>query len=520
MVDLSNLRSWKGVPIGELTVADRVCGFIETHLKIPEGRRVGEPFILDPFQREFLYAVFDNPVRKTRRAILSMARKNGKTALIAAILLAYVVGPLWVRNAQIVSGAMSRDQAALVFELAVKMLRLSPVLDAQCRVVPSGKKIVGLATGVTYHATSADAATAMGKSPLVVILDEAGQVQGPISPFVEALITSQGAYEDPLQIVISTQAATDADMLSLWIDDALSGEDPAQVVRLYAAPADCELDDVEAWRMSNPGLGTIRSESDLAAQLMQAIRLPSMENSCRNLLLNQRVQLTSPFLSPSVWERNDGEVRLDLFTSGRPVFAGLDLSARTDLTAAAFAVEDEDANCHLMLVTWTPDDTLKDRGLRDRAPYEVWRKAGLLRTTPGQTVDYDFVVRELADLTSRMNLVKMHYDRWRIEILKAACDRLGIALPLLELGQGFKDMSPAVDAFEARALGGKLCHGGNPVLRWNVSNAVIERDPAGNRKLTKAKSFGRIDGAVAAIMAVRAMDVDGEPVVDVQTMIG
>jgi phage terminase large subunit-like protein len=512
------LRNWRTVRPADYTLADKVCGFIESYAFVPQGKLAGKPRHLEPFERRFIYDLYDNEAG-TRRAILSVARKNGKTALISAILLAYIAGPLGRRNAEIVSGAQSRDQAARIFSYAVKMVMQSPALADMVRIVPSGNRLVGLPLNVEFHAVAAEATTAMGLSPLVVILDETGQIKGPTNLFFDALTTAQGAYDDALQIIISTQAPTDADLLSILIDDALTGADPQTICHLYAAPADCALDDPAAWEAANPGLGSIRSRSDLENQIDRAMRLPSLENNVRNLLLNQRVQLTSPFLSPSVWDSCAGDVDESLFESGRPVYCGVDLAARTDLCAAVFAVEDDAGVIHLSPRVWSPADTLLERGLHDRAPYDAWRRAGLIDATPGTSVNYAFVARALAEAGDRMNLVRVHYDRWRIDILRQAIADLGAMLPLEECGQGYKDMSPAVEAFEALALAKQLRHGGNPVLRWNIANAVIERDAAGNRKLNKAKSFGRIDVAVAAVMAVRAFAVAGQTV-DVDAMIG
>jgi phage terminase large subunit-like protein len=228
----------------------------------------------------------------------------------------------------------------------------------------------------------------------------------------------------------------------------------------------------------------------------------------------------SPFLSPAVWARNDGDVRLDLFDSGRPVFGGLDLSERTDLTALVLTVEDQDGVAHLLPRTWTPADSLIDRGLRDRAPYTVWRDQGFLVPVPGQTVDYGWVAEDLKIYLRNINLVKLSFDPWRITIFKKACENAGLSLPLVEMGQGYKSMSPALEKFEERALAGRLRHGNHPVLRWNMSNAVIMSDPANNRKLTKKKSYGRIDGAIASLMAVSALDVDQTPVFDIAAAIG
>lgn len=487
-----------------LTRGEQVCLFVETFCKVPEGKLVGRPIRLDQFQRDFICAVYDNP-NGTRRAILSIARKNGKSALIAAIVLAHVVGPLARTNSQIVSGAQSRDQASLVFKLAVKMINLSPVMAKLVRVVPSTKTLIGLARNVEYRALAAEGKTAHGLSPVVVIFDELGQVRGAKDAFVEALETAQGAYDDGLQIVISTQAPTDADMLSIWIDDAISSEDPHTVCRVYSADDDAELTDRDQWAKANPALGSFRSQVEMEQAADKAARMPSFESSFRNLYLNQRVNAVAAFVSPSTWKAGNAPPSE---MTGR-VYGGLDLSATTDLTAFVLTCRSEGL-LHAVPYFWMPADSVEDAAKRDRAPYDVWVKQGFLRTTPGKVIDYDFVARDIGEITAGLDVAEIGFDRWRMDRMQGALDRQGVILPLKAHGQGFKDMSPALDALESDLLSEVVRHGGHPVLAMCAANAVAVNDPAGNRKLVKDKATGRIDGMVALAMAegVEAMSAE------------
>lgn len=480
-----------------MTRAARVIAFIERYCVTPDGAQVGQPLVLAEFQKDFIRDVYDNP-HGTRRAILSVSRKNGKSGLIAGLLLAHLVGPEAKQNSQIVSGAMSREQAALVFNLAAKMVQLSPKLSSIVRIVPSGKRLLGLPLNTEYRALAADGKTAHGLSPVLAILDEIGQVRGPQSDFVDAITTSQGAHAAPLLIAISTQAASDADLLSTWIDDARQSHDPRIVCRVFEAPEGCELLDESAWRAANPALGLFRSLDDLREQMAQAQRMPSMENSARNLLLNQRVSTVSPFISPDVWKSCAGQV---LPFGDAPVWCGLDLSMRTDLTALVIVGKIAGV-WHVVPHFWTPEQGLADRARRDRAPYDVWHRQGYLHSTPGATVDYGFVAADMAAILSGLNVQAVAYDRWRIDLLRLELDKIGVDLPLVPFGQGFKDMAPALDALEAELLNARVAHGGHPVLAMCAANAVVTKDPAGGRKLDKAKATGRIDGLQALAMAM------------------
>ena len=479
--------------------AARVIDFVERFLRVPEGKDVGKPMVLADFQKRFLIDVFDNPAG-TRRAILSMGRKGGKTALIAAILAAFVVGPAARQNAVLVSGALSREQAALVFRLCCLMLQQSPELAPLVRVIPSGKRIIGLPMGTEFRAMSAEAKTAMGASPLLIIGDEWGQVRGPQSDFIDSLLTSQGAHENPLQIIISTQAAHDADWLSVQIDDAIRSQDKRIVCHLYTAPPGCDLMDETAWYAANPALGIFRSLDDLREQMTQAQRMPSMQNSAMNLLMNMRISTVAPFISPGVWQSCAGQV---LPFGDAPVYCGLDLSSRQDLSALVL-IGKVAGIWHVVTHAWCPELGIEDRSKRDRSPYSTWHRQGYLHSTPGATIDYEFVATDMAAILSGLNVKKIAFDRWRFDLLKKELDKIGCELPLIPHGQGFRDMSISLDALESELLNGRVAHGGHPVLAMAAANAVVVRDPAGGRKLDKSKATGRIDPLQAMAMAFGA----------------
>ena len=484
------------------SLGERIIAFIEEYCVTPEGEHVGKPLKLAAFQKKFIKAVYDNP-HGTRRAYLSMARKNGKTALIAALVLAHLVGPAVILNGRLISGARSRDQASQVFELASKMVRLSPKLSDIVRIVPSGKRLVGTTFNTEFQALAADGTTAHGLSPVLAILDEVGQVRGPKDDFVDAITTSQGAHANPLLIAISTQAAGDADLFSLWLDDAAMSNDPHIVSHVYTAPEECEIDDVAAWRAANPALGVFRSRKDLAEQAKQAARMPTAENTFRWLCLNQRIQAHSPFVSKGVWLDNSGEPMLEAFEANA-VYAGLDLSARQDLTALVLAARDANGIWHIRPYFWAPAVGLVERARRDRAPYDLWAQQGYLETTPGGSIDYGYVALRLAEIADDCDLRMVAYDRWRIDVMQRELADRGIAIPLHPHGQGFKDMSPALDSLEGELVSGRVRHGRHPILTWCAANAVATRDPAGNRKLDKSRATGRIDGMIALAMAIGA----------------
>ena len=484
-----------------LTRGERVIAFISRYCHVPSGAQVGKPIKLEPFQKRFILAVYDNKTG-TKRAYLSIGRKNGKTALIACILLAHLVGPEAKRNAQIVSGALSREQAAIVYDLASKMVAQSPELREIIREVPSSKKLIGIPLNTEYRAISAEGKTAHGLSPILAILDELGQVRGPQSDFVDAITTSQGAHDSPMLMVISTQAPNDGDLLSIWLDDAASSKDKRIVSHVYEGAKDRDLTDKDAWKAANPALGKFRSLPDVKEQAERASRMPSFEPTFRNLVLNQRVEMMAPFISRGVWIANSLPAEDDVFYT-EPVYVGLDLSAKTDLTAMVMMAYRE--RWHVKAYFWTPAKGLADRAKRDRAPYTVWEQQGFIRAIPGASIDYESVARDIADVLADCDVQSVAFDRWRFDLLMKEFDELSLDLPLVPFGQGFKDMAPAIDRLEELLLNEQIAHGANPVLTMCMDNARVEQDAAGNRKLNKAKATGRIDGAVALCMATGVM---------------
>lgn len=491
-----------------MTRGERVIAFITRYCCVPEGRHVGKPLVLMEFQKRFIREIYDNP-QGTSRAYLSVGRKNGKSALIACLALAHIVGPEARMNSQIISGARSREQASLVFKLMQKMIMLSPAMRAKSvtHITPSQKMITGVQMNVEYRAISAEAGTAHGLSPVLAILDEVGQIKGPHDDFVEAITTSQGAHDNPLLIAISTQAATDNDLFSRWIDDAENSEDPRIVSHVYRAAEDCELSDRSAWLAANPAMGEFRSITDLEDLAARADRLPSEENSFRWLYLNQRIEATASFISRKVWA--DCAAAPLLLGEGSVVFGGLDLSQVSDLTALVL-VSPVNEVWQVHPTFWLPEAGLREKAKADRVPYDIWARDEYLTPTPGNVVDYDFVAHHLFQISQRYDLHKIAFDRWNYAHLKPRLSEAGFSDDQLDgdnavfvpMGQGFQSMSPALRDLESAVLTQSIAHGDHPVLTMCAANAVVQMDPAGNRKLAKSKSRGRIDGMVALAMAM------------------
>ncbi|MCP3475102.1 terminase large subunit [Bradyrhizobium sp. CCGUVB1N3] len=509
--------------------AKAVIDFIE-RLTVPSGTGQGAPFKLLPFQKEFIRDIYEPHIdlnRAVRRAILSMARKNGKTALIAAIALAHLVGPEAIVNGEIYSAANDRDQAGIVFKFARQIVDLEPELREEIEVIPSTKTMVARRTGSIYRAVSAEAGTKHGYLPSLVIYDELAQAKS--RDLYDVLDTSFGARTEPLFITISTQSNDPEHVLSKLIDDGLSGVDPAIVCHLYASDDDCALDNEEQWVKANPALGKFRDREDLVAAIRKAMRMPAEEPKVRNLFLNQRVSPVSSLISRAEWMACADAVEI---APGEDVYLALDLSSVVDLTALLVGSVAEPAR--VLPYFWKPRDLILEHSARDfgtgNQRYREWAEAGHLKLSPGRTIDPEAIALFIAELTQRYRVKGLAYDRWRINDLLREFDRIGLqafqdgdkgdGLRLVPWGQGYKDMGPAIDALELTIIERRLKHPNNPILNWNMANAVATMDPAGNRKLDKDKARFRIDGAVALAMllGLRSRDRASRPI-DIETLI-
>lgn len=487
-----------------LPMPDRVIAFAE-EMPITSGKLAGTPMRLREWQKEFIRAVYGplrDGMRLVRTALLSMPRKNGKTQISAVLALAHLCGPCAEMRGQVYSAASDRNQASLIFKEMMAVIDRVPWMAERLNVRSFNKLIEDDETGSTYEALSSDARKAHGLNPSFVVCDEVAQWRG--RDLYDNLVSGMDAREQPLVVVIGTQAEDDENLMSELVDYAErvnSGEVVDETFHgvVYVAPADADPWAEKTWFACNPALDDFKSLTGMKTQADQARRIPARVGPFKNLHLNMRISADPRFIGRDDWEAC-GEPIDPVMLYGRPCFAGLDLSSTTDLTTAVlYFPEDGGA---VMPFFWLPKENIRLLEDTARVPYRSWSTDGLIELTPGRAVDYRYVVQRLAQAAGDYDLKGISYDRWRIKALERILVEEGIQLPLVEWGQGFKDMAPAVDALEAAVLDGKIRHGGNPILRWNCTNCVLELDAAGNRKLSKKRSREKIDGMVALAMAI------------------
>lgn len=504
---------------------NKLIQFIES-LKVPEGMDTGKDLVLRPFQREVIQGVY-NPVdedglRTVRKGIFSVAKKNGKTPILAGMALGHLVGPEAKANEQIYSAAFDRDQAAITFRYMSQMIQMDEELSDELVIRESTKEIYCKQNGSLFKALSSEVKGKHGLGPAVLIMDELAQF-GADRTFYDTLNQGQGAHAEPLLWIISTQAAEDLAVLSQEIDYALEVEknktDPTIRIFFYTTPPESDPFEPENWKLSNPALGDFLNYKDMEGAARTAKNMPSAESNFRNLRLNQRISSTEHFLSPTAWKSCGDDPNNEALKEGK-LYAGLDLSGKNDLTAlildALF-----DGTHNIFSHFWTPKDNIREREDRDRVPYTLWAEQEYINATPGKTINYKFVAQEVYKIHSEYFIDEFRFDRWRIEDFQRELDDIGCdcyikgkedppsddALCLVPHGQGYKDMGPAVEAVEDLITEGKIRHGNHPVLTMCASNTVVQKDPAGSRKFAKDKSIGRIDGMVAMAMACNGVEL-------------
>jgi len=489
-----------------LTRAERVIRFVES-LRVTSGVHAGRKFKLRDWQKDIIREWYATKAgrRIVRTGLLSVARKNGKTGLCAALALCHLLGPEQEQRGQIVVGATDRDQSGLIFDEVVAFINDNEDFASRCNVKRHEKQIEDLESGSKFRALSSDAKKAHGLSPSVVILDELAQWGAGVGrALYDALTTAGGARKEPLLLIIGTQSADDHNLMSQLVDYAKavrsgSIRDPTFSGFVFEVPIEADVFDEANWRLANPALDDFRSLQDMRTLAERAQRMPTLEASFRNLFCNQRVDAEERWIPAPEWIACQGEIEPDELL-GQRCFGGLDLASVRDLTAFALFWPESGV---LMVWTWCPADNLRAREDTDRVPYSVWAKAGHIEPTPGRATDKRRVALRLAELCARFQPEAIAFDQWGMAELERVLNEEGITLaPLKQHGQGYKSMSPATKAFEAAVLNRRLVHGDNPVLTWSISNVAIERDAAGNVKPSKERSRERIDPAVAAIMAV------------------
>lgn len=500
--------------VWNLDEANKALRFYSNVLKLNGGDFEGKPFNLLPWQKFVVGSLFGwqgtDGYRRFRVAYVETAKGSGKSPLAAGVGMKGLVADNEPR-AEIYSAATKKDQAMILFRDAVAMVDQSPELAKRLTKSGTGERAWNLAytaQGAFFRPISSDDGQS-GPRPHIGLIDELHEHK--TNTVVEMMRAGTKSRRQALIFMITN--AGHNRMGPCWGyheygAKVASGEVEDDAFFPYVCSLDEKDDpfaDESCWPKANPSLqdADLPGMKYIREQVIEAKGMPSKEAIVRRLNFCQWTDAESPWISGEVWRaaRRDfdwQELR------GRRAVAGLDLSSTTDLTGLVFLVEPLKEGEPWLLVPfcWLPDVELQRKADTDRVPYIQWRAEGYLDTTPGRAISKRVILQKLSAMCDFFEIVACGYDRWRIEDLMAMAADDGISLPEMKpVGQGYKDFSPALETFERMLLNGEIAHSGHKVLDWCMSNSVIEQDGAENRKLSKEKATGRIDLAVAAVMA-------------------
>lgn len=487
--------------------AQRAVEFIRC-LKHTKGRWRGQPFDLLPWQETIIRDVFgtvkEDGYRQYNTAYVEIPKKNGKSELAAGVALYMTCGDNeW--GAEVYGCASDRQQASIVFDVAVDMVEQCPALKKRIKPVMSVKRLVYKPTNSFYQVLSAEAYTKHGLNVHAVIFDELHSQ--PNRELFDVMTKGSGdARTQPLFFLITT-AGTDRHSVCFEqhqkAEDILCGRkiDPTFYPVIYGASDDADWTSEEVWYQANPSLGHTIDISKVRNACLSARDNPAEENIFRQLRLNQWVKQSTRWMQMEKWDACGFPVD-ERELLGRECYGGLDLSSSIDITAfvLVFPPRDDTEKYIFMPYFWIPEENMVRRVRRDHVPYDVWEKQGFLETTEGDVIHYGFIENFIDDLGKKFHIKEIAFDRWGAVQMVQNLEGLGFTV--VPFGQGFKDMSPPSKRLMELVLEKNIAHGGHPVLRWMMDNIFIRTDPAGNIKPDKEKSTEKIDGAVAAIMAL------------------
>lgn len=513
--------------IWDIKRAQKALDFFPEVLCLNGGEYEGAPYHLLGWQAFVVGSIFgwlraDTGYRRFRTIYVETGKGSGKSPLAAGIGLKGLVSDGEPR-AEIYSAAVKKDQAQILFRDAVAMVDQSRLLTERLTKSGVGEKTWNLAyldKGSFFRPIASDDGQS-GPRPHVALIDEIHEHR--TNRVIEMIRAGTKSRRQAL-IVMITNSGSDR-LGPCWayhqygIEVANGTRDDDSFF-----PYICALDEhddpfasEDCWPKANPSLqeANLPGYQYIREQVREARGMPSKESIVRRLNFCQWTEASNPWVSLEVWKdaRRDYDIEQ---LRGRRAWAGLDLSSTTDLTGLVFLVEpmEECEPWKILPYAWLPSDGLAEKSARDirSDAYVRWVQSGHLLTTPGRAISKRDVLQKLSQMCGVLEVVACAYDRWRIQDLLQLASDDGIILPdMIPFGQGYQSMSPALETFETLLLGGQLAHNGHPVLNMCFANAVTSTDAAGNRKLDKERATGRIDLAVAAVMASGVLSTRQQP---------
>jgi phage terminase large subunit-like protein len=490
-----------------------VANFFASELLLQVDERV-EPFLLAPPLAFIIGSIYGwkgpDGNRRFRIAYVEIGKGNAKTTLGGGMLL-YMGIADGEMNADCYTAAVDKDQAKIPFKDAVNFVNRNQRLDSVLkRSGGEGQEwnLAYLKTGSFMRPISSDT-KGRGKSgfrPHFVLLDELHE--HPTSAMVDLAEANLKTRRQPLVFKITNSGVVDPGTVCYQTHEhgqrMLEGIDPNDDSRFFYI---CGLDKGDSYldsairKKANPMYGIIpRMERYLDDQIATAKGMPSKVSVVRRLNFCEWVESADPWIEKEVWDANAGRVDIESL-KGRPCYGGLDLSKRDDLTALVLVFPNEDGTKDVLVFAWTPAEGIADREHRDKTPYQHWISEGCLLTTPGKTIDYDFVAAKIGELVGTYDIQAIAFDHWHFPEMERALNQQNISVNVLDHPQGFQGMNPSIEAAEQDLVNGLVRHGGNPLLTACVFNVKVIKNAEALRMFEKKDPTKRIDAAQSFVMA-------------------
>jgi phage terminase large subunit-like protein len=482
--------------------AAAVCKFIELmpHTK-GKWARGGETIRLEDWQVFITANVFgwlrkDNGLRRYRKAYIEVPRKNGKSAWSAA-LANYMLAADGETGAEVYSGATTEKQAWEVFKPA-------KVMAERTEAFREAFGVEVMASNISIPGDGSKLEPLIGKpgdgaSPSCAIVDEYHEHQ--TDDLYDTMETGMGAREQPLMWVITTAGSNIAGPCYALRSDvirALDGTTPAPDLFgvIYTIDEGDDWTTEGALRKANPNYDVSVSGDFLKAQIRDAVQSARKQNTVKTKHLNVWVNARAGWMNMEAWNRQaDANLSLDQF-EGEPCWIGLDLASKRDIASKVMLFRRDD-QYFLFGRHYLPETVVEEP---DKYHYRGWVHGGALVTTEGDIIDHDRIAEDLAADAVRFQIQRVGYDPYNATQLAVNLEKAGI--PTLEIRQTPAFLSDPMKWIEAYTIGGKLHHDGNPCMSWMVSNVTARVDANDNIFPRKERAESKIDGPVAAIIAM------------------
>lgn len=525
----------RGLFFDELA-ANHIIMFFEEFLVFYEGDFDGKPFLLTPHQKFILGSLFgwkrgNDGYRRFKTAYMEEGKGNGKTPVASGVGL-YGLCFDDESGAEIYAAATTREQAGILFRdartFAEKSLSLKEFLHIDKHNIAYEEE------NSFFRSVSSEHRGLDGKRPHIVLIDEIHE--HPNDLVVRKMSAGTKGRRQPLIFEI-TNSGYDRNSICYqhheYTEKILEGivqndewfgmisgldvcprcESEGKTIPQNGCPDCDDWRDEKVWEKSNPNIEYLGKpfKDYLRRQVEEAKAMPSQENIVKRLNFNIWTESITKWISADTWNACTFSVDAESL-KGRSCYAGLDLSSNADLTAwvLIFPPIAEGGKYEVLCRFFLPEDNMRDRVYKDKVPYDVWVRQGYIITTPGNIIDYAFILDQISKDMTDYEIKELAFDRWGSQKITTDLQDLGFEIEgkrsLIQFGQGFASMAAPTKELEKMVLAKEIAHGGNPVLSWMISNIAIREDPAGNKKPDKEKSTEHIDGVVALIMSIgRAM---------------